>query len=348
MGRAWGRPLQTLFVFACGAMLGAGCMAGSTDRSGATEAALSGSLSELETNGSWQTCSTGSNNCGGAGGNGTPVSTSFNKGSYGGRSNAASIAIGGGVSYGTAYWWEDNAPLSYQIVNLDVYTDFYIPSGTQWQAIEWDPQQVRSMQVYNFGLQANNQQGAWFMFDYAAGQWAPLGIAMHVSEGAWHNLHAHYHTAGGYITLDWLEVDGVRSAPTQNATQQSVTRSDYTTDGLSMGLQLDQVSSGASYSAYYDHVNMAFDDGAAAPTILEPTAGQSVGPAIDLRVAAPPAIVAINCYLDGNGTPVASANGDSLTQWVSVAMGSHTIQCNGWDAVGAVYSSPFVPFTRTY
>lgn len=348
MTRAWGRRSRTWFVAAGGAIVGVGCAGGAPAPSGARAAALTGSLAELETNGSWQTCSTGSNNCGGAGGSGTPVSTRFDTGTFAGRTSAASISISGGVSYGTAYWWEQNAPPPYQIVQLDVSGDFYIPSGAAWQAIEWDPQQVRATHVYNFGLQANHQQGTWRMFDYPAGRWMPLGIPMSVAQGTWHTLHAHYHTAGGYITLDWLELDGARQTPTENATQPSATRPDYTTDGLSLGLQLDQVSSGASYAVYYDHLDMQFSDGSAAPTILEPSADQSVGPAIDLRIVAPESIIAINCYLDGDPTPVASANGDSLTEWVPVTMGPHTIQCNGWDAGGAVYPSPFVPFTRTY
>lgn len=37
-----------------------------------------------------------------------------------------------------------------------------------------------------------------------------------------------------------------------------------------------------------------------------------------------------------------------LTQWVSVTMGKHTIQCNGGDSTGTVYRSPQVALTRTY
>ena len=93
--------------------------------------------------------------------------------------------------------------------------------------------------------------------------------------------------------------------------------------------------------------NLACDNTCAPPTILEPTAGQSVGPDIHLRVSAPTCIDAIKCYIDSNTTPVASATTNAIDTWVPVTMGPHAVQCNGWDS-GVVYRSGSVSFTRTY
>src|SRR5262249_5528225 len=83
-----------------------------------------------------------------------------------------------------------------------------------------------------------------------------------------------------------------------------------------------------------------------APAILEPTASQIVGPAIHLRASAPSCIHAIACYLDSPPTPVASSAANALDAWVSVDVGAHRVQCNGWDASGLPYASPFVAFAR--
>jgi hypothetical protein len=83
-----------------------------------------------------------------------------------------------------------------------------------------------------------------------------------------------------------------------------------------------------------------------APAILEPSEGQIVGPAIHLRASAPSCIHAIACYVDSGPTPVASSATNALDAWVSVDVGAHRVQCNGWDASGLPYASPFVAFTR--
>jgi hypothetical protein len=93
--------------------------------------------------------------------------------------------------------------------------------------------------------------------------------------------------------------------------------------------------------------NLACDASCGPPAITTPSAGQSVGPDIHLRVSAPSCIDAIKCYVDSNPTVVASASTSAIDAWVPVTMGSHVVQCNGWDS-GVVYRSPFVSFTRTY
>ncbi|HVY46256.1 MAG TPA: hypothetical protein VHB21_10275 [Minicystis sp.] len=349
--------------------LAAGCIAkaGSLDDDEATapgDDALTSTLSELETSGGWTTCSTSGSNCGGANGMGTPVQSTFTTGSFAGRASAARIWIGGGVRYGEAYWYKKTAGPSYQVAELELSTDFYIPAGASYEAIEWDPQQVRSQHVFNFGWQAANSIGQWRVYDYGAHQWQDSGVAWTgLAEGAWHTFRAHYHTSGQTIVYDWMEIDGARHAVTQHAEHAAVYKASYTGNDLSLGLQLDQKSSGASYSVDYDHVSLTYSDttggssgssgggggggACVAPSILEPSAGQSVGPAIRLRVSAPACLDAVKCYLDGNPAPVASTSG-AVDQWVSVSMGGHAVQCNGWEPGGAVHPSASVSFTRTY
>jgi acid phosphatase len=85
-----------------------------------------------------------------------------------------------------------------------------------------------------------------------------------------------------------------------------------------------------------------------APAITDPTAGESVGPAIDVQVNAPACLIALKAYIDGNPTPVASASTNRFPSptWVSVSPGMHVLQVNGWDAGGKVYTSAPIEFTR--
>jgi hypothetical protein len=45
---------------------------------------------------------------------------------------------------------------------------------------------------------------------------------------------------------------------------------------------------------------------------------------------------------------VATSTTNAIDTWVPVTMGAHQVQCNGWDAGGAVHKSTFISFTRTY
>ncbi|MEA2745929.1 MAG: hypothetical protein QOI41_72 [Myxococcales bacterium] len=81
------------------------------------------------------------------------------------------------------------------------------------------------------------------------------------------------------------------------------------------------------------------------PQILEPTAGQSVGPAIHLRTTAPACIATSIAYVDGK--QVATGTG-ALDVWVPVTMGAHTLNVNGWAGTSTSHPSSPITFTRTY
>ena len=80
------------------------------------------------------------------------------------------------------------------------------------------------------------------------------------------------------------------------------------------------------------------------PTILEPTAGENVGPAIHLRVTAPSCIDAMIAYIDGQ--QVVKVTGSSIDQWVSVSVGSHDLNVNGWAGTNTAHVSEHVTFQR--
>jgi hypothetical protein len=84
------------------------------------------------------------------------------------------------------------------------------------------------------------------------------------------------------------------------------------------------------------------------PVITDPTQGQVVGPAINIQANAPSCIVAMDAYLDGNSKAVATTSSNNFPNptWVAVSTGSHTLNVNGWDAMGNVYQSTKISFTR--
>jgi hypothetical protein len=85
----------------------------------------------------------------------------------------------------------------------------------------------------------------------------------------------------------------------------------------------------------------------APPTVLEPTASESVGPAILLRVTGGSCIDSTIAYIDD--VEAVNVKSNTIDQWVSVSMGTHMLSVNGWDASGAVYRlATNVTFTRTY
>jgi hypothetical protein len=85
-----------------------------------------------------------------------------------------------------------------------------------------------------------------------------------------------------------------------------------------------------------------------APVITDPTQGQVVGAAINVQANAPSCIVAMDAYLDSNPSAVATTSSNSFPNptWVGVSTGSHTLNVNGWDAMGNVYLSAKISFTR--
>jgi hypothetical protein len=347
--------------------------------------AFAASFDDLQAAGGWVTCSTSGSNCGGPGGKGQPVESTFDVLEFDGRPQAARIAVGGDVRYGTVYWYKKPiATANREVSTLELSVDFFIPAGSAYQAIEFDPQQVLNGKIFNFGWQANPKSRQWRIFDYPGSRWLDSGIAWDGLEaGVWHRFRTFSHTSGDAIVFDWIEIDGARKAVVRNQTQQAAFRSDYRSNELSLGLQLDQDSAGDPYEVYYDQVSVAVnssggsapptpapapapspfpppapapspepapdsDDDCSAPEIQEPTAMQPVGEAIHLRASGPSCLTAIKCYVDGNPKAAASARGDSLVQWVPVAMGAHVVSCNGWASGGKAYLSTPVPFVRTY
>jgi hypothetical protein len=83
-----------------------------------------------------------------------------------------------------------------------------------------------------------------------------------------------------------------------------------------------------------------------APTILEPTASEAVGPAIQLRASAAACITSMVPYIDA--APIAAVSGSSIDEWVPVTKGTHTLYVTGLDATGQVYVSSQISFDRTY
>jgi hypothetical protein len=325
------------------------------------EESLSYSKADIDGLQPWHTCGA----CANTGATGAVAYTTFTSSSgypnEDGSSARFTIGEGGAHNpYTDAYWWYQHPAASFQAASVDYQLDLYVPPGSAPQAIEFEVQQVRGGYVYNFGWQANYINHQWRIFDYAKKQWQDSGIAfVPFTTGRWHHVEARYRSDGASHTIDHdtLAVDGNVQAATLNHVHVAPYKGGG--DQLTNALQLDLNGAGAPFHVYFDRVLMAITNGAAsppppsgcsAPTILEPTAGQSVGPAIDLRVSAPSCLGALKAYLDGNPTPVAETGGNSFPNptWVPVALGSHTLGVNGWDANGKAWVSSPVSFARTY
>jgi len=83
------------------------------------------------------------------------------------------------------------------------------------------------------------------------------------------------------------------------------------------------------------------------PTILEPTASESVGPAIHLRVSGGACLDAMIAYIDG--VQAAKSSSNAIDQWVPVSMGTHTLHVNAWEPDGTLHKGAVdVTFDRTY
>jgi hypothetical protein len=327
-----------------------------------TEEGLSYSKLDLENLSPWHTCG----NCANTGATGGVAYTTFT--TSGGFPNedgsSGRFTIGEGGAHGAyddAYWWYQHPALTFQAAAVDYELDVYVPAGSAPQAIEFEVQQVRKGYVYNFGWQANYVSHQWRIFDYAKKQWQDSGIPFGgFPTDRWHHIVARYRSDGTTHAIhhDTLAVDGDTRAVVSNGLHVAPYKGGG--DQLTNALQLDLNGSGAPFHVYFDRVQVAIGDGSApppppptgcsAPSVLEPTAGQSVGPAIDLRVSAPSCLGALKAYLDGNPTPVASSSTSSFPSplWIPVALGGHTISVNGWDASGKAYLSAPVSFTRTY
>ena len=324
------------------------------------EDSLSYVKGDLENLSPWHTCG----NCANTGASGAVAYTTFATSAAfpneDGSSARFTVGEGGAHNpYTDAYWWYQHAPLSFQAASVDYQLDLYVPGGSAPQAIEFEVQQVRGGYVYNFGWQANYVNHEWRIFDYAKKQWQDSGIPFTgFAADRWHHIEARYRSDGAThgIHHDTLAVDGDERATTANGYHVAPYKGGG--DQLTNALQLDLNGSGAPFHVYFEKVRVAIGDGSSpppppgcsAPSVLEPTSGQAVGPAIDLRVAAPSCLGALKAYLDGNPTPVAASSTGSFPSplWIAVSPGAHVIGVNGWDASGKAYLSAPVAFTRTY
>jgi hypothetical protein len=82
----------------------------------------------------------------------------------------------------------------------------------------------------------------------------------------------------------------------------------------------------------------------AAPAVIAPASGATTGTDLRVRTADSTCLTATKCYLDAQTPPIASG-GAGLDVAFSTSVGAHTIQCNGWDASGAVHQGGTVTFT---
>lgn len=82
------------------------------------------------------------------------------------------------------------------------------------------------------------------------------------------------------------------------------------------------------------------------PTILEPTAGEDVGPSIRLRATAPACIQTMIAYIDGKQVAKVTG-GQQFDQWVPVSIGDHVLNVNGWAGTDQAHASAHVAFHRS-
>ena len=75
----------------------------------------------------------------------------------------------------------------------------------------------------------------------------------------------------------------------------------------------------------------------ASPVILEPTANETVGHSIDLRVQSSPCLTAQIAYIDGVQVAKTPTAFGGIDQWVTVTKGTHTLHVNGWEANGQLH-----------
>ncbi|MDB5221216.1 MAG: hypothetical protein JWO86_9143 [Myxococcaceae bacterium] len=80
------------------------------------------------------------------------------------------------------------------------------------------------------------------------------------------------------------------------------------------------------------------------PQILTPASGATVGASIRLTASAPRCIMTMILYVDGVETLHFTTS--SVDQDVPVAVGSHTLNINGWAGTAQAHSSPHVQITR--
>jgi hypothetical protein len=231
--------------------------------------------------------------------------------------------------WGANALWEVNTanPPAVPITTFQWSSDFQVPLGATYQAIEWDSQQAlvgqspscATASVHNFGMQYDRGDfspgnGHWRFFDYGNGHWVDTGANQpNVADGQWHTLSTNWTVSGDTVILDNFSVDGVIHTPPAGSNTGTAGCRNYS-NALSFGLQLDNVP-GASYTVYYKNYTASYSTTApcnTVPTITEPFDGQSVGVAINLHATAASCVQTMNVYIDdklvqtisGNQSPV--------------------------------------------
>jgi hypothetical protein len=252
--------------------------------------------------------------------------------------------------WGADALWEVNVtstPPTVLIRSFQWSSDFMVPAGSTYQALEWDSQQTLvgldpgctnsntggpGASVMNYGMQYDlgdfGSPGHWRFFDYGGGHWVDTGVTSpNPADGAWHSIAVNWTIAqtssGTTTTLNSVTVDGVTTNLSVNNKGSAGCRP-YD-NSVSMGLQLDNVP-GSSYTASYNNYNATWSTDApppscsTIPTITEPFDGETVGSAINLHVTADSCVEAMNVYIDdqlvqnitGNASPVPP----STTNWI--------------------------------
>jgi len=166
----------------------------------------------------------------GACGRGPRVNTTFTPNqSVDGFTNVAIVFSGDNVDgqcyqcdpsmpslWGADAFWSVNLPNppSVPVTSFRWSSEFKVPAGQTYQALEWDSQQsIRgldpacgppSASVINFGMQYDpHGTGHWRFFDYGAGHWVDTGVATpaNLADGLWHTLSANWTVSGTTPTL---------------------------------------------------------------------------------------------------------------------------------------------------
>jgi hypothetical protein len=166
--------------------------------------------------------------------------------------------LSGGSDY--TYWgilWYDHMGEQDSSTHFEVQWSFYVSSGANPQALEFDFPVWISGKSYYFGTQCNilGTPSGWNYWNDPAGSWEGASIACSISNGAWH-------------TLKWYgTIDTTSSPPTYTYQALQFDNTQYSTnitvdagttsygDNLTVQFQPDGDKAGDGYSEYVDEVS---------------------------------------------------------------------------------------------
>ena len=236
------------------------------------------------------------------------------------------------TQWGADALWELNLPNppGVPITSFHWSSDFKVPAGQTYQALEWDAQQslvglgCSQAGVVNFGMQFDHGgSGHWRFFDYAAGHWVDTGFgpAADLADGAWHTISTNWSVSGTTVTLSNFTVDGTTYTPTAPNNTGSAGCRDYQ-NSVSVGIQLDNVP-GFHYTAYYKNYDVSWSTGSSpptcntVPTVTEPFDGETdCGSAINLHVHADACVEAMNVYIDDALVQTINGSSSPIPDWI--------------------------------